>query len=56
MASYSSSNIEPQRWAKIVEGTDVGRYPDIMIDDGELVAVSVPSLANVRKRALHQAQ
>ena len=48
MASYTSSNIEPERWAKIVKGADSGRHPEIMIDDGKLVAVSFPSVANAR--------
>ena len=48
MSSYSSSNTEPERWAKIIEGADSGRYPEILIDDGKLVAMSVPSIANSR--------
>ena len=48
MASYTSSNTEPERWAKIVEGADSGRYPEIMVDDGKLVAVSMPSIASAR--------
>ena len=48
MASYTSSNTEPERWAKIVAGADSGRHPEIMIDDGKLVAVSIPSIANAR--------
>ena len=48
MASYTSSNTEPGRWAKIVAGADSGRHPEIMIDDGKLVAVSMPSIANAR--------
>lgn len=48
MASYTSSNTEPGRWAKIVAGADSGRHPEIMIDDGKLVAVSMPGIANAR--------
>ena len=49
MASYTSSNVEPERWAKITEGVDSGRHPEIMIDDdGKLVAVSTPGLVNTR--------
>ena len=48
MASYTSSNTEPGRWAKIVAGADSGRHPEIMIDDGKLVAVSMPTIANAR--------
>ena len=48
MASYTSSNTEPGRWAKIVAGADSGRHPEIMIDDGKLVAISMPSIANAR--------
>ena len=48
MASYTSSNTEPGRWAKIVAGADSGRHPEIMIDDGKLVAVSMPNIANAR--------
>ena len=48
MASHTSSNTEPGRWAKIVAGADSGRHPEIMIDDGKLVAVSKPSIANAR--------
>ena len=51
MASYTSSNTEPERWAKIVEGADSGRHPEIMIDDGKLVAVSAPSIASARIQA-----
>ena len=43
MASYSSSNTEPERWEKIVKGADSGRYPEIMIDEGKIVALSKPS-------------
>ncbi|KAL9133380.1 MAG: hypothetical protein Q9175_005441 [Cornicularia normoerica] len=39
MGSYSSSNIEPERWAKIVKGADSGHYPHIMVDEGKLVTV-----------------
>ena len=42
MASHSSSNTSPERWAKIVKAEENGRYPEIMIDDGELKAVSKP--------------
>ena len=49
MASYTSSNVESERWAKIMEGVDSGRHPEIMIDDdGRLVAVSTPDLVNTR--------
>ena len=48
MSPYTSSNTEPGRWAKIVAGADSGRYPEIMIDDGKLVAISMPSVANAR--------
>ena len=48
MASHTSSNTEPGRWAKIVAGADSGRHPEIMIDDGKLVAFSNPSVANAR--------
>lgn len=48
MASYSSSTTSPERWAKIVEAEESGRYPDIMIDDGELNAVSKPELRAAR--------
>lgn len=47
-SSYTSSNTEPGRWAKIVAGADSGRHPEIMIDDGKLVAVSIPSVADAR--------
>lgn len=42
MASYTSSNTKPERWAKIVKGADSGRHPEIMIDEQKLVAVSEP--------------
>ncbi|KAF6229749.1 hypothetical protein HO173_011265 [Letharia columbiana] len=49
MASYSSSNTEPERWAKIVTGVDSGRHPEIMInEEGTLVAVSMPSAKGAR--------
>ena len=48
MAPYTSSNTEPERWAKIVAGADSGRHPEIMIDDGKLVTFSMPSIANAR--------
>ena len=48
MASYTSSNTEPGRWAKIVAGADSGRHPEIMVGDGKLVALSMPSIANAR--------
>ncbi len=49
MASYTSSNTNAERWAKIVTGVDSGRYPEIMIDDvGNLVAVSSPTTASAR--------
>ena len=37
MSSYSLLNTEPERWKKIVKAADSGHYPNIMIDDGELV-------------------
>lgn len=43
MASYTSSNTEPERWEKIVKGADSGRHPEIMIDEEKLVALSKPS-------------
>ena len=49
MASYTSSNTNAERWAKIVAGVDSGRYPEIMIDDvGNLVAVSSPTTQSAR--------
>ena len=42
MASYTSSNTEPERWAKIVNGEESGRYPEITIDNGTIKAVSKP--------------
>ncbi|CAF9911627.1 MAG: hypothetical protein ALECFALPRED_007415 [Alectoria fallacina] len=48
MASYSSENTEPERWAKIVEGAESGRHPEIMVDEGKLVAVSMPCLKGAR--------
>lgn len=37
MPSYSLLNTEAERWKKIVKAADSGHYPNIMIDDGELV-------------------
>ena len=37
MPSYSLLNTETERWEKIVKVADSGHYPNIMIDDGELV-------------------
>ena len=42
MASYTSSNTEPERWAKIVNGEESGRYPEITIDGGTLKVFSKP--------------
>ncbi len=42
MASYTSSNTEPERWANIVNGEGSGRYPEITIDDGTLKVFSKP--------------
>ena len=46
MAPYTSSNTEPGRRPKLVAGADSGQHPEIMVDDGKLVAVSIPGIAN----------